>query len=80
MAKTQAELQAVIGDLVKAIDADVEQDKEVVTAVNALLEKLKNLPGAVDLTAEVDAVVAATAALTSDNAAVQEVLDTAKSS
>ncbi len=78
MAKTLAEVMTAITELGTAIDADVEQDKVVVTAVNALIEKLKNIPpGTVDLTAEVDAVLAATSKLSADNAAVQAALDSA---
>lgn len=77
MAKTLAELKQAIADISTAVDADVEQDKEVVRLARVLIDKIKALPNAADFEEEVTALSGATAKLSSDNAAIQTALDEA---
>lgn len=78
MAGTIQDLKDAIAPLQAAIDADVAQDEKVVEAINALLKKIEELNVPLpDLQPEIDALKAATAKLSSDNAAVQAAIDTA---
>lgn len=77
MAGTIAELRGLIAPLQAAITADVEQDKKVVEAVNALLAKLEQSGTPEDVQDLIDQVKAATAELSSDNADVQAAIDKA---
>lgn len=70
-------LKDAVATLRAAIAEDVAQDKEVVRLVNLLIEKVKALPGAVDLTEDIANVIAATNDLSGDNADVQKALDDA---
>ena len=76
MAQTMADLQAAITAIGEAVAADVAQDVKVVEAINALLAKITEL-GNPDLTAEVEALAAIAAQLTSDNASVQAAIEAA---
>lgn len=77
MAKTLADLQTAIAAISDAVDADVEQDKEVVRVAKVLIDKIKGMPNSQDLETEVNALSAATAKLSSDNQAVKDALDEA---
>jgi hypothetical protein len=74
---TLQDLKDAIADIQTKVDADVEQDVKVVEAINVLLAKLATLPNTQDFQEEVDAVKAASAKLSSDNAAVQTAIDAA---
>jgi len=76
MSQTLADLQAAITAIGEAVAADVAQDVKVVEAINALLAKITEL-GNPDLTAEVEALAAIAAQLTSDNASVQAAIEAA---
>lgn len=76
MAQSLVDLQAAITAIGEAVAADVAQDLKVVEAINALIAKIETL-GNPDLTAEVAALAAIAAQLTSDNAAVQTAIDAA---
>lgn len=73
---TLQELRDAIAQIGVAVEADVAQTALVVTAVNALIAKI-NASGTTDFATEVAALSAATAQLSSDNAAVQTALDEA---
>lgn len=76
MANVQ-DLQAKIAAVAAAVDQDVAQDLKVVEAIDALIAKVEALPGGADLQPEIDALEAASAKLTGDNAAVQAAIDKA---
>lgn len=76
MAATLQELKDAILDIGVKVDADFEQDKKVVEAINALIKKIEE-SGTQDFQAEVDALKAAGEKLASDNAAVQAAIDSA---
>lgn len=77
MAGTVAELRALMQPLKDAILADVEQDKKVVEAVDALIKKIEAGGTTEDVQDLIDTVKAATSELSGDNAAVQAALDKA---
>lgn len=79
MAKTLADLQAVIQSLGTAIQADADQDQKVVAAVEALLAKIAGTPAATDFEDEVTAVQSLISTLDQSNASVQAELDKAAS-
>lgn len=74
MAATLAELKAEVENIKVAVDADVAQTALVVEAVNALIAKIE---AGADFTEEVEALRAATAKLSSDNAVVQAAINKA---
>lgn len=75
MSKTLDDLREALTALDAKVDEDLAQTAEIIVAVNELLEKIK---AGGDFQAEVDAVSAIITKLTSDNPAVQEAIDAAK--
>jgi hypothetical protein len=71
---TREELNAGIAEIHTAVDADLAQTQLVITKINELIAAIA-AAGNTDFQAEVDALKAATAKLSSDNAAVQAALD-----
>lgn len=70
------ELNAKITELSEKVDLDVVQGASVIAAVNALIAKI---PAGVDYQAQVDAVNAIIAKVTTDNPAIQAAIDAANS-
>lgn len=74
MAATLKDLQDAIEEIATAVEADVEQDKKVVEAIDKLLAANPSSP---DYQALVDKVKTETAKLAGDNEAVQAAVDSA---
>ena len=74
---TLQELKDAIEAINSAVEADVEQDKKVVEAINVLIKKIEDLGQTQDFKAEVDALKAAGEKLGKDNADVQAAIDAA---
>lgn len=73
---TLEELNGKIAELSEKVDLDVVQGASVIAAVNALIAKI---PAGVDYQAQVDAVNAIIAKVTTDNPAIQAAIDAANS-
>jgi hypothetical protein len=74
MAQTIEDLRAAITVIGEAVDADVAQAQAVVAAIASLKEKIDGL-GNADLSAEVQALSEIATKLTTDQAAVQQAVD-----
>lgn len=76
MAAQMNDLRNVMTILDAKLDADILQTAAIITAVNSLIAKLGTALSP-DVQAEVDAIVAMTTKIMSDNAAVQAAIDAA---
>lgn len=76
MAAQMNDLRNVMTILDAKLDADLLQTVAIITAVNSLIAKLGTVLSP-DVQAEVDAIVAMTNKIMSDNAAVQAAIDAA---